>query len=279
LDNGSVTVSIRVVFALLVLAVAAGAHAEQPSLDQGYRQMYNLSFDEAHHTFQAWEVLHPRDPMGPVSDGAAYLFQEFERLRVLESEFFTDDESFFARQRALNPDPTVKRAFETALARTELLAAAALKSAPNDLNAMFASLLRLGLRADFLALIEKRNLAALTEIKQSRAIADQLLARHPSCYDAYLAAGVENYMLSLKPAPVRWLLRWGGAQTDKQAGIDRLRITAEKGHYLLPYARLLLAVAALRDRNKDLARRQLAWLASEYPRNRLYRQELEKLKK
>ncbi len=36
---------------------------------------------------------------------------------------------------------------------------------------------------------------------------------------------------------------------DRNQGIERLRITAEKGNYLKPYARLLLAVAALRAQN------------------------------
>ena len=54
---------------------------------------------------------------------------------------------------------------------------------------MLATVLRMGLHADYLALIEKRNFAALSEMKQSRGIAEQLLAKHPQCYDAYLARG------------------------------------------------------------------------------------------
>jgi hypothetical protein len=92
-----------------------------------------------------------------------------------------------------------------------------------------------------------------------------------------LAIGVENYLLSLKPAPVRWLLRLGGAQTDKDVGIVNLRLTAAKGRYLKPYAQLLLAVADLRDNNRAQARRTLTFLASAYPENRLYREELDKL--
>ena len=85
-------------------------------------------------------------------------------------------------------------------------------------------------------------------------------------------------MLSLKPLPIRWLLRLGGAQTDRQAGIDRLRITAEKGHYLLPFARLLLAVAALRDNDKTHRPAPAGLVDPGVPANRLYRQELSKLK-
>jgi hypothetical protein len=264
----------QALFALLSVAATA---ASSP-LEQAYRAMYNLDFTNAHQILRQHESAHPEDPMGPVSEAAAYLFAEFDRLQILQSEFFTEDRSFLRRQRRLLPDPAAKREFEAALARADRAASAALRRDPNDENAMLAALLRLGLHSDYLAFIEKRNLAALSEVKQGRALAESLLTKHPECYDAHIAIGVENYMLSLKPAPVRWLLRLTGAQTDRQAGIERIRITAGKGHYLLPYARLLLAVAALRDRDAVTARRTLAWLATEFPGNRLYREELAKLK-
>jgi hypothetical protein len=114
-------------------------------------------------------------------------------------------------------------------------------------------------------------------MKGARTAADQLLARDPQCYDAWIAVGVENYMLSVKPAPVRFLLRLAGGQTDRAVGIQKLKLTAEKGHYLAPFARLLLAVAALRDGDRVQARNILDALAREYPRNPLYVQELARL--
>jgi hypothetical protein len=68
-----------------------------------------------------------------------------------------------------------------------------------------------------------------------------------------------------------------GAETDKEEGIRNLRLTAEKGHYLLPFARLLLAVAALRDKDRESAAAILQDLAREFPNNRLYAEELAKL--
>jgi hypothetical protein len=41
---------------------------------------------------------------------------------------------------------------------------------------------------------------------------------------------------------------------------------------------LLLAVAALRDHDTIGARQQLSWLSEAFPKNRLYSQELAKLK-
>src|ERR1700730_16924860 len=83
-------------------------------LDSGYRSMYDLDFDAAHRKFAAWKQDNPDDPMGPVSNAAAYLFSELERLHVLDSELFVDDDKFKLR-RHLTPDADIKRAFQDEL--------------------------------------------------------------------------------------------------------------------------------------------------------------------
>ena len=135
----------------------------------------------------------------------------------------------------------------------------------------------MGLRADFDGLIDKRDLSALSSVKSGRTIAERLLTIDPTYYDAHLAVGVENYMLSLKAAPVRWFLQLAGAQTDREVGVERLTLTAEKGHYLKPYARLLLAVDALRRKDTGKAREILTSLTQQFPHNRLYVEELARL--
>jgi hypothetical protein len=250
--------------------------AQTVSLDAGYRQMYNLDFGAAHKTFQAWEQQHPQDPLGPVSNAAAYLFSEFDRLHILEVELFTNDEALKNRQK-VSADPAVRASFDRELNKTDRLANESLSRSPNDQNALFAKALENGLRGDYLALIEKRNLAGLSFMKSGRQVAEKLVSIDPSYYDAYLAIGIENYLLGINPAPIRWMLRLGGAQTDKGRGLTQLRITADKGCFLAPYARLLLAVAALRDKDRTTARTLLANLSREFPQNQLYQKELAKL--
>ena len=246
---------------------------DEPSLlDLGYRQMYNLQFEEAHRSFARWQMLRPEDALGPASDAAAYLFSEFDRLHILQSEFLADDDHF-ATDHKLAPDPALKRRFEAALATAGALAA----RTPQDPNARFAAVLCHGLRSDYLALIEKDYKSSISEMKRARAIAEQLLLSSPDYYDAWLAIGMENYMLGVKPLVIRWILRWQGAQTDRAMGLDKLLLTAERGRYLAPLARLLLAVAALRDRNTHRARELLTGLSREFPGNPLYRQEIERL--
>jgi hypothetical protein len=259
--------------AAAIPAMAGSIPTVVPMLQTGYHQMYDLEFDRAHKTFAEWERQRPDDPLGHVSNAAAYLFAEFDRLNILQSEFFVNDDRFRHAKR-LNPDLAVRQAFDAELAKAEELANGLLARSPQDADALFANILTMGLRADYQALIEKRYLDSLRVIKNSRATAEKLLAISPNYYDAYLAIGVENYMLSLKAAPVRWLLELGGAQVDRERGIQDLRLTAEKGHYLSPYARLLLAVAALRNKDHAQARELLTALVREFPHNKLYSEEL-----
>jgi len=187
-----------------------------------------------------------------------------------------DDDQFRHRAGA-KPDPKARQAFESQLKKSEQLADALLMHQPQDENALFAKTLDLGLRSDYLALIDKKYLSSLKDMKSAGLLAEQLLKLDPTNYDVYVAVGVENYILGLHAAPVRWLLRAYGAETDKQKGIERLALAAEKGHYLAPFARLLLAVAALRDKDRNRARQLLQGLATEFPHNPLYARELARL--
>jgi hypothetical protein len=265
----------QIIFVAALGAAPAAAAAANPAvtlLDQGYRQMYNRQFAEAHRTFEEYQRLHPDDALGPVSDAAAYLFSEFDRLHILQSEFFTHDQHFMTDHK-LQPDPEVRRKFEAALDAGRAIA----RRTPGDDNAAFASILISGLHSDYLALIDKRYGASLQEMKAGRQMAERLLARNPNYCDAWIAVGVENYMLSIKPAPVRFLLRLGGGKTDRAVGLEKLRVTAAKGRYLAPFARLLLAVAAIRENDRTTAHSLLSALAAEFPQNPLYTQELTRL--
>jgi hypothetical protein len=77
---------------------------------------------------------------------------------------------------------------------------------------------------------------------------------------------------------VRWLLRAGGAQTDKATGLKNLKIVAEKGRYMAPFARVFLAIAALHDHDKARALELMENLAREFPENHLYTHELAQLR-
>ncbi|HEY6375023.1 MAG TPA: hypothetical protein VIX90_05805 [Edaphobacter sp.] len=269
---------------LLLLLLPALAPARAPAasplignaLNDGYHDMYNLQFPAAHIKFEQWMVSHPADPMGPVSDAAAWLFGEFDRLHIIDVQLFADQSRFDNRER-LTPDSAVRKHFDDRTDQAGRLADAALQRNSKDANALYVKTLISGMRSDYALMIEKRDLSALNYSKEASAYSKQALAADPTLYDAHLASGVENYMLSLKWAPLRWLLNFTGASTSREEGLRLLHLTAEKGHYLAPFARMMLAVAALRDNRPQEARDILTALSKEYPQNTLYAQELARI--
>jgi len=246
------------------------------ALDLGYRDLYNLDFGGAHVEFAGWIQAHPEDPLGPASDAAAYLFGEFDRLRIIDVQLFADDSRFDNRSK-LTPDPTVRRAFEDRAVQANRLGDAALARNSKDANALYAKTLVCGMRSNYALMIEKRDVEALSYSKQASELARKTLAVNPTLYDAHLASGVENYMLSLKIAPLRWILSLTGAGTDRAEGIRLLQVTATYGHYLAPFARMMLAVAAIRDGHPQQARDILSALSKEFPRNGLYARERDRI--
>jgi hypothetical protein len=260
------------------LASAAAEPDAIPStaLDRGFLGLYNLDFAGAQKDFSAWENQHPDDPVGPVSHAAGFLFSEFNRLGVLEGQFYDDDKTFTDRS-TLSPDPTIHHQFEAALDHAEQLAHARLNKNDKDPDALFALTLASGLQADYAALIEKRNLASLHYTKEASTWAQQLLAVCSNCDDAQLATGFSKYIIGSMSAPVRWLMRMGGLPADKQGGIADLQLTAQHGHYLAPFAGILLAIAYVRDKNKPRALELLSSLRAQFPGNTLFPREIARL--
>lgn len=257
----------------LAVAEALPSIPEVSPLDHGFTGLYNLDFPGAQRDFAEWQELHPDDPMGPVSEAAGYLFSEFNRLGVLEAQFYENNEAFADRPK-LTPDPALRQHFAAAIARAETLAHAKLASSPQDRDALLALTLASGLQADYAALIEKRNMASLRFTKEATASAHQLLAVCHDCYDALLATGFSKYIMGSMSAPVRWFLRLSGMPADKQGGIADLQITADRGHYLAPFARILLAIAYVREKNKPRALQLLSGLRTEFPGNTLFPREI-----
>jgi hypothetical protein len=267
--------------ALLSTAVpllAADVHITEsdPALAAGYHSLYNFDFGHAQQQFASWESHHPDNPMGPVSEAAGLLFGELQRLGVLESQFYADDSTFAARKK-FNADPAIKSQFDDALTRGENLARTRLTKSPQDRDALFALTLSAGLKGDYAALIEKRNMASLRYTKEASQLADRVLAVDPDCYDARIASGIGNYIIGSMAAPVRWIVRLGGISGDKQKGISELRLTAERGQYLAPFARILLAIAYVREKDKGKAREILASLQNDFPNNPLFAREIARL--
>jgi len=134
-----------------------------------------------------------------------------------------------------------------------------------------------GIMMDYTALVEKRQLSSLSSARRSNGYAQRLLKINPQFYDAYLTTGFSEYLLASLPFYVRWFVHFDDVSGSKDRAIHNLQLVAKWGRYLKPFARIMLAIVYLREKQPLQTRALLAELASEYPKNELIRKELSKV--
>lgn len=263
-----------IVSALPVLPTRAQVGTPAPNaLSAGFAQLYNLQFTAARETFQAYERKQPSDPMGPAAEAASYLFEEFNRQGVLTSKFFMDDKKLLGGvdQPA---DPALRGNFMDATGRARGIADSALRENPRDAGALLALTICAGMQSDYEALIEKKQLASLHFMRESQATAQKLLAIDPNAGDAYVATGTAGYIVACMPGYKRAFLWFDGVHGDKQRSMDQLRVAVQKGRYLQPFAKIMLALGSLREGQPAEARDLFAELTREFPENAVFPREL-----
>ena len=275
--------SARASFRLLFLSLLAVAHCfAEPAttsaavIDDAFTRMYNTDFAGAQAQLDRYVSSQPSDPFGYAVRASAYLFSELDRLGILESEFFADDKRIIEKKR-LKPDPVVREKFLQAVNDAQARGAKVLEYSPNDPNALFSMAITQGVIMDYTALVEKRQLSSLTPARRANSYAQQLLKANPQFYDAYLTTGLNEYLLGSLPFFVRWFVHFDGVNGDKGVGIENLKLVARSGHYLRPFAKILLAVCYLREKQPRETQKLLADLSSEFPANPLLKKELAKV--
>jgi hypothetical protein len=262
-------------FAREVPAVASPAFTTVPELSTGFDLLYEQRFAEARETFANWESRNPEEPFGEVAVAASYLFEELYRQNVLTSNFFLNENKFLHGIDG-KPDSERMSHFQEALARTRQLARNRQRTSPNDGEALLALTLAAGMESDALSILEKKHLEGLKRMKEANKYAKQLLAQHPDAADAYIAPGIANYIIGSQSAGSRFALWFGGIHGDKKLGMEQVAKTAENGRYLRPFAKIILALGALREHQTVLAQRLLRELKEQYPDNVLFASEYAK---
>ena len=269
----------RVALPLLLSVAICGARPETraigpaftkvPELASGFHLLYTQNFAAGRERFADWESQHPDEPFGQVAVAASYLFEEFYRQDVLSSDFFLNEKKFLHGIDG-QPDPQRMRNFQEAVQHARKLARQRLEKDPKDPEALFALALSAGMESDADMILRKQHLEALKRLKEANEHAKQLLAQHPDANDAYVALGAANYIIGSLSGGARFFLRFGGIHGDKTLGMQQLGKTIENGRYLQPFAKILLALAARREKQERLAQKLLRELSEEFPESGLY---------
>ncbi len=270
---------------LLLSAVISGSRPETdarspaftkvPELASGFHLLYTQNFAEGREKFADWESQHPDEPFVQVAVAASYLFEEFYRQDVLSSDFFLNEKKFLNGIDG-KPDPGRMKSFQEAIQHARKLAKQRLEKNAKDPEALFALALSAGMESDAAMILKKQHLEALKRLKEANEHARQLLAQQPDANDAYVALGAANYIIGSLSGGARFMLRFGGIHGDKKLGMEQLGKTIENGRYLQPFAKILLALAARREKQNPLAQKLFHELSEEFPESALYAAEYAK---
>ena len=276
-------VRVIVLLASVFIATAGAAHAQALSQSSDPFQrifacIYNYDFAGAHSLLDQQMEADPEHPLVYSVRAIALLFSEMGRLKILEADFFLNDDNMVDGQgHRQKPDPTVKRALFAALDQATTRALARLAVDHNDRTALFAMCMTSGVGADYTGFAERRQWKGMSLSREANRYAQQLLRLDPPVYDAYTNVGCYEYVIGSLPFFIRWFARFENVDGNKQKGIEALKLVARHGVYYGPFARILLAVVSLRDDRQEDARTILAQLSLEYPENTLITRELDRV--
>jgi hypothetical protein len=252
------------------------AFTEVPELKEGFRLLYVQKYPEAREKFSAWTSEHPDDPFGFVATAASYLFEEFYSQGVMTSDFFLDDKKFL-RGIEGKPDAERMKNFRSELEKARRLSAARLAKDKNDAAALFSLTLAAGMESNADSILDKKHVEGLKRMKEANEHAKLLLAQRPDANDAWVAPGSADYIIGCLSGGARMVLWFGGIHGDKKVGMELVGKTAEKGRYLEPFAKVLLALAARREKQNELATKLLHELTEEFPDSPLFAAEYAKV--
>jgi hypothetical protein len=245
------------------------AFSKDPDLEAGYRDLYERQFVEARGTFTKWISQHPDEAFGHVSLAASYLFEELFVQGVLTSEYFLDDKRFVGGITGA-PDPERIKNFNAEIAKARSLAQQRIKKNSHDPEGLYVMTLVAGMESNANSMLLKKHIDALKFLKEANANATTLLAQRPDAYDAFVALGSANYIIGSLSGSARFFLWFGGIHGDKVLGMEQVTKTAENGHYLKPFAKILLSLSARREKQDEIAQKYLKELSEEFPNNPLY---------
>ncbi len=259
------------------LCHASGVARPNETLQLALDDLYESNFQGSRQALTEFAAAHPQDPLPYSLKAATYLFAELDRAGVLRGDFMRDDGNL---QDAVeyHPDKTNAAALDDAVKQTRKYARSLLLIDPADRNALLAMCIVTGVQRDYLALVEHKLRESYSFIRESNVYAKRLLQSDPTAYDAYLTKGFTEYLVANLPFYLRWMMSLDSVTGTREEGLSDLEIAAQSGQYLRPFAQLLLAMFYLREKKEDKTEELLAQLTTEYPLNKTFRSEYDKLR-
>ena len=257
----------------LFVSTAVAAATDVDYRRVGHDHYFNLEYDQAISAYRQLLAQQPNDPTVFNHIASAILFKELLRLGLLQSSAFKGDNQFLKTDKP-KQDPEAKQEFEKVLFEGRRLAESLLDESPSDVLALYALSESYALQGNQQFMVEKAYFAALRNGNRANKYSKQVRKRDPDFADAYLVAGVHQYVLGSLPWPIKVLAAIGGMRGSKGKGEQWVRRVANEGDLARDQARALLALLLRREKRPLEAAELIQGLINDFPRNYVLHLEL-----
>ena len=250
-------------------SVAPSGPPPQDALTRsGFEHYYDLDFETAISDFEKVLKAHPDDPFAANHLVSAVFYCELYRVGALDTSLYATN-SFLAKKK-FPFDAKVSAQIKELMERGLALSEQRLALDPQDVQALYVRGLTRGLRAEYLALVDKAWFAALRNALGARRDHEEVLRLAPDYADAKTVLGVHYYVAGSLPWTVKAAASLVGLGWSRKKGIQYLYDAANAGGETSADARIALALFLRREHRFDEALAAVRILIAAHPRNYLY---------
>jgi hypothetical protein len=249
-----------------------------PAVREAFAAFYNMNYAVALQRFSAIRAEHPGDPIATDYVLDATLFQELNRLDLLDTTFYATD-GFLTGKHTVADDPEARRTIEDLANAAIAQATSILAGHPDDVNALYARAWARSLLATYEGLAERAFTAALRLANGAKDDDEAVLKLDPNYVDADLVVGTYQYVVGALPFTFRLIIGIVGISGSKAKGMTMLEQAAEHGVLTSVDARTCMMLFLRREAKYEQAIAIAEGLAAEYPHDFLFQLEVANLEK
>ena len=256
---------------LVAAGIPAAGFANQASATlraQGAREIYNLDRDRSLESYRQAIAADPQD--GAAYRGLAnalWLSITFRRGNMTVDDYLGGVS--VGKTPAPPPPPETAAAFHDALEHALALARTRVNTDPRDASAHYEVGAAIGLRASYVATVDRSPLSAFRAAREAYDEHEKVLELDAGRRDAGLIVGTYRYIVATLAFPLRVMAYVVGFGGGREKGLQLVESAASYPGDNQEDARFALIVMYNRERRYDEALAQLLILRERYPRNRL----------
>ena len=276
-------VATATVIATILLAAACNAQQPDSSLHtyplnldpiarEGFQHFYILDYEGSISRFETVLKAHPQDPMASDYLLMILVFRELYHQDLLDTTYYAHN-SFLSSKREVSVPQATRDRIESLTNIAVSICDQRIKDNPRDKNAYFARGYARGMHAVFITLVDHSFVTAARQGLSSRNDSEQVLKIDPDYIDAKMAIGIQQFAVASLPRFVRMVVGIAGVGGNREAGLKLLRECAAHGTITAVESRTVLSLFLRHDARYQEAIVVQHGLATEYPRDYLFRLE------